>query len=388
MTTTNYGWQELAQLADLARNFPGTYNTFLESLDALLKAADIHGEAAGGDLTGTYPNPTLGTSGVTPGSYGGASAVPVVTIDGKGRVTAVSTATPTVGPEPLQSIPSAGTAQTLDIDTYKTFDVVLDNAAACAFTLTGGTNGKACWATIVLRQDATGGRPAPTWNNTITWDVDGNPPVPGSGVSSYISVVVLTTDGGVTWTGFAGTTVPQTRTISLPLSGVILPDGSGSGNDPAYLEQVTGAGTQTTNAPLPRISRLRFPSGTDTHAMWKFVLPIGFVDSGTVRAHFGSYSTSGNEVWKAAFARDVDGTSNFAVDNAVFDTVMNSGVVAVPTTVGKTKLVTITMQGSGQPALAAGEEVILMVGRDYDHASRTATLDGFIESADFEYRGL
>lgn len=44
---------------------------------------------AGGDLTGTYPDPTLGTTG-TAGTYGSASVVPVITTDTKGRVTGVS----------------------------------------------------------------------------------------------------------------------------------------------------------------------------------------------------------------------------------------------------------------------------------------------------------
>lgn len=61
------------------------------------------GGTAGGDLTGSFPNPTLAAAG-TAGTYGSASLVPIITTDSKGRVTAVTTASPT----DATKLPTAG----------------------------------------------------------------------------------------------------------------------------------------------------------------------------------------------------------------------------------------------------------------------------------------
>jgi hypothetical protein len=45
---------------------------------------------AGGDLTDSYPNPHLIPSGVTPGLYGDAANIPRITVDAKGRLTNVT----------------------------------------------------------------------------------------------------------------------------------------------------------------------------------------------------------------------------------------------------------------------------------------------------------
>lgn len=53
--------------------------------------------AAGGDLAGNYPNPSLAPTGIVAGTYGSGTAIPVITLDAKGRAVSASTVSPAFG---------------------------------------------------------------------------------------------------------------------------------------------------------------------------------------------------------------------------------------------------------------------------------------------------
>lgn len=110
----------------------------------------FHGDAAGGALTGTYPNPSIAAlpaTGVTPGEYGSDSMIPVFTVDADGRLSAASEVAPSFGSGTVTSValtmPSIFAVTGSPVTTADTLAVTLANQAANKFFAGPATAGSA-----------------------------------------------------------------------------------------------------------------------------------------------------------------------------------------------------------------------------------------------------
>jgi len=158
--------------------------------------------AAGGDLAGALPDPTVVGIQGTP-----VDALPAIAteyLDGTGHwSTPPGSGTGYVtniggGKEVINTIAASGASHALDLSLGNVQDLTL--TASCTLTFSGATAGVFCSFELFLRQDGTGGW-ATTWPGSVVWP-GGSAPTLDTTPSNLTVLAFGSEDGGTTWYGF------------------------------------------------------------------------------------------------------------------------------------------------------------------------------------------
>lgn len=197
--------------------------------------------AAGGDLSGTYPNPSLALNGAVAGTYGTASTSTLVTLDAKGRVTTASTT------------PIAIAGSQITSGTTGTGDVVLANSPTLISPFLGTPSGGiATYLTgLPLNSGVIGSLPVTNLNSgtgasSITfWRGDGTWSAPaGSGTVTTIN----------TGTGLTGGPITSAGTISIANTAVSAATYGSSSAVPVIAVNAQGQITSATNTAINAVT--------------------------------------------------------------------------------------------------------------------------------------
>lgn len=144
---------------------------------------------------------------------------------------------------------------------------------------------------------------------------------------------------------------------------------------------ITSAAAATTNSFQVEIPVLAFDATTDENTSWGYKVPASYVSGGTLILQWlCTGDQSGAVVWKGSVYVATADSSDMDT-SAAFNTV-DTATTTLPATAGHFTSTSIALTS---PGLAAGRYMILMVGRDADNASDTASTDAQLISVTFQF---
>lgn len=133
----------------------------------------------------------------------------------------------------------------------------------------------------------------------------------------------------------------------------------------AVASEASGGAAPTNGQQLRRRIRT-YDGATDQGLFFTVLLPSNYVSGGALTIRWSSNATSGNVVWKTAYALSTPGTTDF--DAVVFGTVSTASAQATSGTAGVETSKTIDLGVSGA---VAGQVLYIYLGRDADSATDT-----------------